>query len=301
MTARRDDGPWLWHERYGHLHFDALRKLNKEKMVDGLPPVEHVHQLCTDCVATKLKRKPFPAQAKRRADGLLDLVHGDLCGPITPATPGGKAFFLLLVDDHSRYMWLSLLENKSGALAAIQRFQACVEVEMGRRLRVLRTDNGGEFTSVAFVEHCATHGVKHQHSAPYMPHQNGVVERRNQSVITMARSLLKSRGLPAAFWGEAITTAVYLLNRAPTKSVAGRTPFEAWHGHKPDVEHLRTFGCVAYVKTVRPHVKKLDDRSTPMVYIGYEPGAKVWHFYDPVARRVHVSRDAVFQEHESWN
>jgi hypothetical protein len=110
----------------------------------------------------------------------------------------------------------------------------------------------------------------------------------------MARSLLKTRGLPAVFWGEAVTTAVYLLNRAPTKSVAGKTPFEAWHGHKPTVEHLRVFGFLAYVKVTRPHLKKLDDRSVAMVFIGYELGVKAWHFYDPVAQRVHVSCDAVF-------
>jgi transposase InsO family protein len=301
LMAHRADGPWLWHERYGHLHFDALRKLSKEKMVDGLPPVEHVHQLCTDCVATKLKRRPFPAQAKRRADDILDLVHGDLCGPISPATPGGKSYFLLLVDDHSRFMWLSLLSNKGDTLEAIQRFQARVEVETGQRLRVLRTDHGGEFTSVAFEEHCNKRGITRQHSAPYTPQQNGVVERRNQSVVTMARSLLKGRGVPAAFWGEAVSTAVFLLNRAPTKSVAGKTPFEAWHGRKPDVEFLRTFGCVAHVKTARPHLKKLEDRSTPMVFFGYEQGAKAWRFYDPVAQRVHVSRDAVFQEEASWD
>jgi transposase InsO family protein len=171
-------------------------------MVDGLPCVEHIHQLCSGCATTKLKRRPFPTQAKRRADGLLDLVHGDICGPISPAAAGGKEFFLLLVDDHSRYMWLSLLANKSDALAAVQQFQARVEVETGRRLRVLRTDNRGEFTSVTFTEHCVKNGIKHQHTAPYTPQQNGVVERRNQSVVNMARSLLKSRELPAAFWGR---------------------------------------------------------------------------------------------------
>jgi hypothetical protein len=117
----------------------------------------------------------------------------------------------------------------------------------------------------------------------------------------MARSLLKTRGLPAAFWEEAVTTAVYLLNRAPTKSVAGKTPFEAWHGRRPDVEHLRVFGCIAYVRVTRPHLKKLEDRGVAMVFISYEPGAKAWRFFDPVAQRVHVSRDAVFQENESWD
>ena len=100
---------------------------------------------------------------------MLDLVHGDLCGPITPATPGGKKFFLLLVDDKSRFMWVALLAAKSDTLAAVKKFQARVEVETGRHLRVLRTDNGGEFTSVEFETYCADRGVERQHTAPYTP------------------------------------------------------------------------------------------------------------------------------------
>jgi transposase InsO family protein len=196
-------------------------------MVHGLPHIEHVHQLCADCITTKLKRSLFPLQAKRREEGLLDLVHGDLCGPITLATPGDKQYFLLLVDDKSRYMWAVLLAVKSDTLAAIKKFQAKVEVETGRRLRVLRTDNRGEFTSVAFEEYCIEHGIERQKTAPYTPQQNGVVEQRNQTVVTMARSLLKSRNMPAMFWGEAVATTVFLLNRAPTKAVDGMTPYEA--------------------------------------------------------------------------
>lgn len=300
LAARHDNGPWLWQEHYGHLHFDALQKLAREKMVIRLPHVEHGHQLCTDCVTIKLKRKPIPAQVKRRTDGILDLVHGDFCGPISLVTPGGKTFLLLLVDDHSRYMWLSLLSSKSEMLAAVQRFQMQVEVETGCHLRVLRTNHGGEFTLIVFEKHNAKHSIKRQHSTPYMPQQNGVVEQRNQTIVTMARSLLKGRGLHVAFWEEAVTMAVFLLNRAPTKRVAGKTLFEAWHGHKPNVEFLCTFGCVAYVKTARPHPKKLDDTSVAMIFIGYKLGDKAWHFYDTAARRVPVSRNAVFQEHVSW-
>ncbi|CAO2153577.1 unnamed protein product [Urochloa humidicola] len=117
----------------------------------------------------------------------------------------------------------------------------------------------------------------------------------------MVRSLLKGRNMPSMFWGEAVATAIFLLNRAPTKSLDGMTPFEAWHGRKPDVHFLRTFGCVAHVKTTKPHLKKLDDRSAPAVFIGYEPDSKAWRFYDPTARRAIVSRDAVFEEHTSWD
>jgi hypothetical protein len=126
LAARACDNTWLWHERYGHLHFDALSKLEEQGMVQGLPHIEHIHQLCADCIATKLKRSSFSSQTKWRVEGLLDLVHGDLCGPITLATPGGKKYFLLLVDDKSRYMWVALLSAKSDTFAALKKFQAKV-------------------------------------------------------------------------------------------------------------------------------------------------------------------------------
>jgi transposase InsO family protein len=139
-------------------------------------------------------------------------MHGDLCDPVTPATPGGRRYFLLLVDDLSRYMWVVVLGSKGEA----------AEAECGRKLRVLHTDNGGEFAS-----YCADEGVQRYYSAPYSPQQNGVVERHNQTVVWMAWALLKQRGMPAVFWGEAVVTAVYILNRSPTKALNGRTPYEA--------------------------------------------------------------------------
>jgi transposase InsO family protein len=102
-----------------------------------------------------------------------------------------------------------------------------VEAECGRKLRVLRTDNGDEFTAAEFVSYCADEGVQRHYSAPYCPQQNGVVERRNQTVVGMARALLKQRGMPTVFWGEAVVTAVYILNRSPTKALNGMTPYEA--------------------------------------------------------------------------
>ena len=149
-------------------------------------------------------------------------------------------------------MWIVLLHSKDEALGALKKVQAAVEVEINLKLKALHTDRGGEFNSDEFVAYCEAHGIKHFRTAPYTPQHNGVVERRNQTVVGMARSLLKSMGMPARFWGEAVTTAVYLLNRAPTKSVKGMTPYEAWHGRKPTVQHMRTFGCVAHVKRVGP-------------------------------------------------
>ena len=149
--------------------------MSRTGMVRGLPEIGHADQLCDACLAGKQRRAPFPQAAKYRATKQLELVHADLCGPITPATPGGKHYFLLMVDDYSRYMWLVLLSTKDEAEAAIQRVKAAVEVQSGCVLRTLRTDRGGEFTSKTFEEFCADHGVLHHLTAPYSPQQNGVV------------------------------------------------------------------------------------------------------------------------------
>ena len=98
-----------------------------------------------------------------------------------------------------------------------------------------------------------------------------------------------------------MSTAVYLLNRSPTKSVDGKTPYEVWYGRKPDVSYLRVFGCIAHVKVVKPHPAKLDDRSTPMVFFGYETGSAAYRVYDPARQRIQVTRDVVFDEQASWN
>jgi hypothetical protein len=220
---------------------------------------------------------------------------------VSPPTPSGNKYFLLLVDDMSRYMWLHLLSSKNQAAVAIKNFQATVEVESGRKLKVLRTDRGGEFTSVEFGEHCARCGVQRQLTAPYTPQQNGVVERCNQTVVDMAHSILKAKALSSFFWGEAVHTAVHLLNQAPTRALDGKTPFEAWYGEHTAVHYLRTFGCVAHVKTTKSGLQKLDDRSTPTIFVGYESGSKAYKCYDPSTKRVVISRDVVFDEAARWD
>ena len=165
---------------------------------------------------------------------------------------------------------------------------------------MLQTDRGGEFTAVEFATYCAEEGVERHLTAPYSPKQNGMVERRNQSIVGMARCMLKAKGMPTAFWGEAMSTAVFILNRAPTKALNGRTPFEAWHGRKPSVAFMRTFGCMGHVKNTKPSLTKLEDRSTKMVFLGYEKGSKAYRLCDPVTGRVTVSRDVVFDEAGAW-
>jgi hypothetical protein len=277
------------------------KEAGDREMVDGLLRIDQVDQVCDSCMAGKQRWLSFPSEAKYHTAHKLELVHDDLCGPVTPTMPTGKRYFFLPMDDVSRYTWLTLLETKGEASAAFKRFQTRVEAEVGRKVGTLQTDHGGEFTTRDFLDHCIEHRVQHHFTMPYTPEQNGVVERRNQSILGMARSMLKAMSMSGWLWGEAVATVVFILNRSPTQSVEGRTPYEVWHDTKPSVQFFRTFGCVAHIKQGNKQLNKLEDRSISVVFIGYEPSSKAWRFYNPATRKVHVSRDVVFEEDRPWN
>jgi hypothetical protein len=143
LAASYNDDEWRWHARFGHLGFQALQKMGRDGMVRGLPSIEHVKHVYDACLAGKQHQAPFPQAATYCATKPLDLLHGDLCGPITPATPGGKRYIMLVVDDMSRYMWAVLLANKSDAEDAFRKLRAGVENEAGQKIKAFRTDRGG--------------------------------------------------------------------------------------------------------------------------------------------------------------
>lgn len=161
-----------------------------------------------------------------------------------------------------------------------KKFKALVENGAKQGIQVFRTDCGGEFCSKEFINFCEDTGIQRHYTAPYSPQQNGVVERRNRTVVATSRSMLKERNVPSQMWGEAIRHAVYVLNRMPTRSLSRMTPYEAWFDKKPHVDYLRVFGCVANMKVPSVHVKKMDDRSKRVVHFGREPGTKAYRLYD---------------------
>lgn len=138
-------------------------------------------------------------------------------------------------------------------------------------------------------------------TVPRTPQQNGVVERKNRTIRNMARTMLKSQCMPKEFWAEAVACAVYLSNRSPTRSLEKITPQEAWSGWKPSVKHLKVFGSIGYVHVPEQERTKLDDRSKKMVFIGYAENCKGYKCFDPVTKKVVVSRDVEFEEEASWD
>jgi len=167
--AKMSEDAWLWHGRLGHANFHSLKQLSEKAMVAGVPAISHPEEVCDACLAGKQTRMTFPKVAQWRATKLLELLHIDLCGPITPATAGGNKYFMLIVDDYSRYMSIFMLKSKDEASSAFALFKREVENCTGEHIKTVRSDRGGEFLAASFRSVCEQGGIKRQFTAPYTP------------------------------------------------------------------------------------------------------------------------------------
>ncbi|KAD5961118.1 hypothetical protein E3N88_12591 [Mikania micrantha] len=172
--------------------------------------------------------------------------------------------------------------TKEEALANFKRFKQEVEVEYSLQVKALKSDRGGEFLNHLFTSYCEETGIKRLFTTPYSPQQNGIVERRNQT-------------------GEAVRHSVYVLNRVTTKAVKNVTPYEVLKGRKPNISHLKVFGCLAHMKIPSVKTRKLDDRSKQVVHLGIESGTKGYRMFDPSERKIIISRDVEFEENKTIN
>lgn len=182
-----------------------------------------------------------------------------------------------------------------------KRFKAGVEKEIGMCITCLRTDRGGEFTSMEFEEFCRTQGISRQLTTAYTPQQNGVAERKNKTIMNAVRAILNEKQVPKVFWPEAARWCVHVQNRSPTSAVEQKTPEEAWCGEKPRVDYFRVFGCVAHAHIPDQKRSKLDDKSKRCVFLGVSDESKAYKLFDPLAKKVIISRDVIFEEDKSWD
>ena len=158
---------------------------------------------------------------------ILELIHLDVCGPMKNISIGGARYFLTFIDDFLRNIWVYVLKAKRKVLARFKEWKTLVGRQLEHVVKVLRMDSGGENVSKAFDDFWSKHGIAWQTSSPYMPQQNGVVERANPTIIEMARSILHAQRLGNEFWTEAVCNVVYVRNRYPTNAVDGKTSEEA--------------------------------------------------------------------------
>ncbi|KAL8109947.1 hypothetical protein AgCh_025882 [Apium graveolens] len=225
-----------------------------------MPKINQPEEVCKGFLMSKQTRKQFPSKASNNVTKVRELIFWDLCGPFH-------------------------LETASG---------------LERKVRVMITDQGGEFGFNKFKKFFEKDGITRQYTAPYTPQQNGVVERRNRTVVEMAKICLKEMKLPSFMWGEAVRHSVYLLNKLPKRVMSGITQYETWNEKKPQVGHIRVFGCISFMRIPSQKMRKLYNRSKPVVNLGKEPGTKADRLYDPNSNKVFVSRDVIFEENKSW-
>ena len=158
------------------------------------------------------------------------------------------------------------------------------------------TDNGGEYMSTDFEGYLKKEGIEHQYTIPKTPEQNGESERMKRTLMETVCSMLSNSRLPHRFWAEALSTAGYLINRSPTKSLSDKTPFEAWHRKKPNVKHFRVFGCSAYIHIPNDERNKLDPKAKKCIFLGYGATRKGYHLYSQKSSKIIHSRNVVFNE-----
>ena len=205
---------------------------------------------------------------------------------------------LTLLDDKTHYTWVYPLKTKDQVFDRFKEWQAEIEKRTDRRVKVLGTDNGGEYTSKKFQDHLKACGIRHERTIPKTPEQNGAAERLNRTLVEATRAMLLDAKLPQSFWAEAISTATYLRNRSPTSAVDGRTPHQAWYDKIPGAEHLRVFGCAAYAHVPNDERGKLDSKTRRCVMLGYGSVQKGYRLYDEVTQKILHSRNVTFNEHE---
>uniref|UniRef100_A0A6N2K750 Integrase catalytic domain-containing protein n=1 Tax=Salix viminalis TaxID=40686 RepID=A0A6N2K750_SALVM len=266
------------------------------EMVTGLPALTEVKDVCEGCVTGKHHREKFDKGEAWRSSYPLQLVHTDLCGPMQHESNGGNRYFITFIDDYSRVCWVYFLRNKSNALTVFKKYKALVELQSGFKVKKMRSDRGGEYTSSEFERFCAEMGIERQMTVAYSPQQNGVAERKNRTIVEMARSMMTEKCLPLNFWAEAVNTAVYLQNRCCTNSLTNKTPFEAFTGRKPGIKHLKLFGCICYIHIPAHLRQKLDGKAEKGIFVGYGNCEKGYRVYVIQSKKIVLSRSVVFDE-----
>ncbi|HEV7738394.1 MAG TPA: DDE-type integrase/transposase/recombinase [Chlamydiales bacterium] len=282
----------LLHRRLGHLSWSALKHLGQELDHSS----ERLLSTCEGCLLGKSTRRSYTSSSHRSSEP-FQLIHMDLCGPMQTRSIEGHDYFMILVDDYSRYLWVKFLLKKDEAFEHYRNFNNIVSTNFERKIKSIRSDRGGEFLSETFKQFLLNQGTSHQLTAPYTPQQNGMAERANRTVIQAAKAMLHSTGLSYGFWERAVETAVFSRNRSPTQSLTYKSPYELLFGRTPDLSYMRVFGCLAYRNIPSDNRRKLDPSAEKLTSVGYDNQTKGYKLWDSNKRRFVVSSDVIFEEY----
>lgn len=281
----------LWHRRLGHPSAPVIRFLLKSLNKSSMSVNDSFH--CESCKCNKMHKVPF-SESSVTSSAPLELLYSDVWGPAPVCSMEGFKYYLIIVDHFTKYVWLFPLKKKSEVSPIFSVFKRTVEKYFKRSIISVYSDNGGEFVSLKpfFQEH----GITHFLTPPYTPEHNATAERRHRHIVETGMTMLHLANLPLHFWPHAFLTAVYLINRMPTRVINNVSPFQKLHGTEPNYLKLRVFGSLCY-PWLRPYNStKLQSKSSPCVFLGYSTNQSAYKCMDVKTSRIYVTRHVQFVE-----
>ncbi|KAD4584712.1 hypothetical protein E3N88_22313 [Mikania micrantha] len=255
----------LWHRRLGHVNLKNMNQLVKHGLVRGLPMKDFSYdENCIACLKGKQHKVSFPPIGDPKSTGCLQMLHMDLFGPVKVMSMAKKKYCLLIVDDYSRFVWTFFLHSKDEVAKSIINFVLYVEKQYSLPVKCVRSDNGTEFRNHILDEFYLSKGIKRQYSIPRTPEQNGLVERKNRTLIEAARTMLADSGLPLTFWAEAVNTS--------------------------------SFGCPCYILNTKDQLKKFDSKVDAGYFVGYSSTCKAYRVFNCRTKMVEETLHVKFNE-----
>nr|GFC24980.1 retrovirus-related Pol polyprotein from transposon TNT 1-94 [Tanacetum cinerariifolium] len=271
MARASSTKSWLWHQRLSHLNFDTINDLARNDLVAGLPKFKyHKEHLSPSCEQGKSKRASHPPKPVLNSRKRLHLLHMDLCRPMIIASINGKRYVLVIVDHYSRYTWSPVI--------------------------IIRTDNGTKFKNQVLKEYFDTVGISYQMSSVRTPQQNGVVERRNWTLVEAARTMLIFSRASLFLWAEAIATVCFTQNCSIIHRRFNKTPYELINRRKPNISFLHVFGALCYPKNDRENIGKLGAKGDIGFFIGYSADSCAYRIYNRRTKKIMETMNVSFDE-----
>nr|GEU95378.1 retrovirus-related Pol polyprotein from transposon TNT 1-94 [Tanacetum cinerariifolium] len=287
MARASSTKSWLWNQSLSHLNFNTINDLARNDLVSGLPKFKYNKEhLCAFCEQGKSKRASHPPKPVPNSRQRLHLLHMDFCGPMRIASINEKRYVLVIVDDYSCYTWVHFFKSKDEAPEVNITFLKRINVLLQSPVIIIRTDNDTKFKNQLLKEYFDTVGISHQMSSVRTPQQNGVVERRNQTLVEAARTMLIFSRAPLFLRAEAIATACFTKNRSIIHRRFNKTPYELINGRKPDISFLHVFGALCYPKNDHEDIGMLGAKGDIGFFIGYSADSCAYRIYNRRTKKI---------------
>nr|GEZ52036.1 hypothetical protein [Tanacetum cinerariifolium] len=300
MAKATSSQAWLWHHRLSHLNFDTINLLSKNDIVVGLPKLKFVKDhLCSSCELGKAKRKSFQIKITLSSKRRLQLLHIDLCGPMRVASINGKKCVLVIVDDYSRYTWTHFLRSKDETPEVLINFLRLFQRGLHAQVRIVRTDKGTEFLNQTLHAYFAAEGILHQMSVARTLEQNGIVKRRNHTLVEAAQTMLSAAKVPIFFWAKAIATSCFTQNRSLVIPRHEKTPYHIINDRKPSVKFFHISGSLCYIVRDGENLDKIKEKGDACIFVGYSTQSRAYRVFNKrtrvIVETIHVNFDELPQ------